>query len=168
MNKISQWDTHTLVLMALLTALLETAKMAMASIPNVEPVTLLLIVYTLYFGWKTLGIVAGYIILETLVWGFNLWVFMYMYIWPFLVFLVMKLKKWDSRMTFTILAAFFGLFFGAMCALVYYPIGGLNMMVTWWIAGIPYDILHGIGNFWMVFLLYKPVCRVMNHFLVKI
>ena len=58
MNKANNWNTHTLVLMALLTAILETSKMAMAAIPNVEPVTLLLIVYTLYFGWKTLWIVA--------------------------------------------------------------------------------------------------------------
>ena len=78
MNKANNWNTHTLVLMALLTAILETSKMAMAAIPNVEPVTLLLIVYTLYFGGKTLWIVAVYILIETMIWGFNVWVFMYL------------------------------------------------------------------------------------------
>ena len=52
MKKATNWDTHTLVLMALLTAILETSKMAMAAIPNVESVTLLLIVYTLYFDGR--------------------------------------------------------------------------------------------------------------------
>ena len=167
MNKANNWNTHTLVLMALLTAILETSKIAMAAIPNVEPVTLLLIVYTLYFGWKTLWIVAVYILLETMIWGFNVWVFMYLYIWPFLVFLVMKVKRWDSTITFSILAAAFGLFFGALCAIVYLFIGGPNLMISWWISGIPFDILHGISNFWMVFLLYRPVCKVMDHFLTK-
>ena len=79
----------------------------------------------------------------------------------------MKVKRWDSTITFSILAAAFGLFFGALCAIVYLFIGGPNLMISWWISGIPFDILHGISNFWMVFLLYRPVCKVMDHFLTK-
>ena len=45
--------THELVLAAMLSALLIAAKQAMSFIPNFEPVTLLLILYTLHFPRMT-------------------------------------------------------------------------------------------------------------------
>ena len=45
--------TRELVLAALLAALLIAAKQAMSFIPNFEPVTLLLILYTLHFPRMT-------------------------------------------------------------------------------------------------------------------
>ncbi|MBP3852427.1 MAG: hypothetical protein J6D36_07775 [Erysipelotrichaceae bacterium] len=40
-------------------------------------------------------------------------------------------------------------------------------MFTWWIAGIPYDIAHGIANFLIMILLYKPVYHVMEKVFTK-
>ena len=37
------------------------------------------------------------------------------------------------------------------------------MMFTWWIAGIPYDILHGISNFAACLVLYKPLMYACGH-----
>ena len=37
------------------------------------------------------------------------------------------------------------------------------MMFNWWIAGIPFDLIHGASNFLIMLLLYKPVRRVMDN-----
>ena len=141
--------------------------MALNPIPNVELITLLVIVYTVIFGWKTYYIILAFIFLETLNFGIHLWVIMYMYVWLILMIGTMWLKKYDSVIYYAVLAGFFGLFFGFLCALVYLPIGGWNMMFTWWAAGIWYDILHCISNFTTVLLLYRPLEKIMGRMLKR-
>ena len=35
--------------------------------------------------------------------------------------------------------------------------GGIAAGVAWWVTGIPFDLLHGAGNFVVALLLYKPL-----------
>lgn len=165
--KSTKFNIREIVLFAFLTAVMEAAKMALNPIPNVELVTLLVIVYTVFFGWKTYYIVLAFILLETLNFGIHLWVIMYMYVWLILIAGTMWLKRFDSVIYYATFAGFFGLCFGFLCALVYLPIGGWNMMITWWIAGLWYDILHCISNFVTVLLLYKPLVHIMDKMLKR-
>jgi energy-coupling factor transport system substrate-specific component len=41
------------------------------------------------------------------------------------------------------------------------------MMCSWWIAGIPFDLIHGAANFVIMLLLYKPTRRVMDRIIEK-
>jgi energy-coupling factor transport system substrate-specific component len=67
----------------------------------------------------------------------------------------------------------FGLLFGLFGAIPYVVIGtidggmesGLVAGFTWWIAGIPWDIVHGVGNFVVMLLLYHPIQRVIHNVL---
>lgn len=70
-----------LALIAIMAATLEGGKLALASIPNVEIVTLLCAVYGYVFGLS--GVAATYIFvgLETLIWGVNTWVVTYLIHW---------------------------------------------------------------------------------------
>ena len=73
---------------------------------------------------------------------------------------------------YSILSAAYGFLFGFFCAIPYVVIGtvdggfmnGLYSGFTWWVAGIPWDIIHGIGNFILMFVLYKPIRNIMNKF----
>ena len=58
-----------LVLLALLGALLLVTKLALAWLPNIEPVSLLVLVYTAVLGWKALAPVYVYVMMEILIWG---------------------------------------------------------------------------------------------------
>jgi energy-coupling factor transport system substrate-specific component len=63
-------------------------------------------------------------------------------------------------------SAVFGLSFGALCAIPYLFTGtdlqsGLSIAFGWWVAGIPWDIAHCVGNFVLMLLLYKPLSNVM-------
>ena len=53
-------------------AIIEVAKNALAFIPNVELVSLLIILYTLYFGRKILLVIPTFILLEGCIYGFGL------------------------------------------------------------------------------------------------
>ena len=100
--------------------------------------------------------------IECLIWGLGLWVIMYLYIWPLLSIVVQIFRKQKSVWFWSILAGIYGLLFGALCSIPYFFIGGIRTAVTWWIAGIPYDILHGISNFIICFILYYPLTKVLK------
>lgn len=97
--------------------------------------------------------------------GFGTWWIMYLYAWPLLVFLTWIFRKQKNVLFWAVLSGLYGLFFGAMCAIPYVVIGsfdggirsGLYAGFTWWVAGIPFDLLHCAGNFVLMLALYHPV-----------
>ncbi len=149
-------------------ALLEASKLALDMLPNVEVVTLLFIVYTIFYGRKTILIAVGFTVIECFLKGFNVWSIMYLYIWPLLIILVSVANRHKVGYVFyCILSGFFGLFFGLFCSIPYLFIGGWTMAVTWWISGIPYDVIHCVSNFVLCLLLFKPLYAVMRKVTVE-
>lgn len=155
----------------LMVAMLEAAKLALGSLPNIELVTFLIIVFTLYFGKRTLFAVPAFILIEVMIFGFNpLWVIAYCYVWPLLCLVTLLFKnRPKSAFAPALLSGFFGLFFGFLCSFPYLfittgtnPDASLASAIAWWIAGIPFDIIHGTSNFIIMLVLYTPVCRVMD------
>lgn len=123
-------------------------KLCMATLPNIEPVTLTLTLYTLLFGWQSVFIVMVYIFLEIAFYGFSLWSIGYLYIWLVLV-VVTKLIMNISDCNVKLIALWNGLFgfmFGALYIPLYIITSDLGNVITWWVAGIPYDLIHGISN----------------------
>ncbi len=153
--------TRELVLAAMLSALLIASKQAMSFIPNFEPVTLLLILYTLHFPRMTPLIIYVFVAVQVLLYGFNVWVYMYLYIWIILYAVVRLLARWSSYPLWIIVAAVYGMLFGLLCSPVYLFIGGWSMAVSWFISGIPYDIMHGVGNAIMVAVLFLPLDKLL-------
>lgn len=151
-----------LALIGMLVATLEAGKLVLASMPNIEIVSLLIILYTLQFGKKTIAGVAVFVLLECAVWGIGLWTIMYLYLWPLLSVVTYCLRGIDSRWFWSIFSAVFGVMYGALCALVYLFFGGPQTAFAWWIAGIPWDILHGAANFVLMLVLYTPLRSVFR------
>ena len=50
-----------------------------------------------------------------------------------------------------------------MCSIPYLLIGGIHTAVAWWVSGIPFDMIHGVSNFVLMLVLYKPLRRVLEH-----
>ena len=166
-NRISVGDIAEIGVMS---ALIEVSKLFMQGIPNVELTSFWLIMFTLYFGKKVFYVIPVFVLLEGLIYGFGLWWIMYLYMWPSLALLARILKKIDSVMAYSILSSAYGFLFGFFCAIPYLFIGmadggvknGIYTAFTWWVAGIPYDMIHGVANFVLMFILYKPIRTIMN------
>lgn len=160
-RKKSVFTVKDIATIGMMAAMLEAVKIVLSSIPNVELVTLLIILFTLYLGRKTLIAVWAFVGIECIVWGFGLWTLMYAYIWPLLVLLTLLLSKQHSRWPYVILATGFGLGFGALCTIPYLFILGPAGALAWWISGIPYDIIHGVSNGILCTLLFPPLYKVL-------
>lgn len=146
----------------LLVALLFAAQVGLAFLPNVELVSLLVMAYARQLGRRVFSILMVFILLEGLLYGFGIWWVSYLYVWPILAGLSILLRMVGaSSFAYGVLSCFFGFSFGFLCALPYLA-GGPAAAFSWWIAGIPFDVVHGISNLVLALALFRPVCRVLQ------
>lgn len=154
-------SARDITIMALMVAIIEVSKVALAQIPNVELTSFWIIMFTLYFGKRIFYVIPAFILLEGMMYGFNLWWIMYLYAWPLLAVVVLLLRKINTAWDWSFVSGLFGLSFGFLCAIPYVFTSGFAGAVTWWIGGIPWDLVHGIANFIIMLVLYKPMKIVM-------
>ena len=87
-----------LVLSGLMGALLVVSKQAMSGLPNIEPVTLLIILFALELPRETPGAITVFLVLQGVLYGFGLWWAMYLYVWYLLAFLARLLRRMDHAL----------------------------------------------------------------------
>ena len=93
-----------MVTMGFLSAILLIGQVGMAALPNIEPVTMLIIVYTLIYRKQVFYIIYTFVILEGLIYGFGIWWFSYLYIWTILAVIVLLMKKNQSVLMWVVVA----------------------------------------------------------------
>lgn len=155
-------NVRELVLFGVLGALTFAMKLAIAGLPNIEPVTLCLLVYGAVFGYKALYPTYIYVIMEILYFGLGTWNFCYFYIWAIPAVLGFTLRSMKGSLGWALAAGVFGLLFGALCGIVDAFIGGVGYAVTKWASGIPFDIAHCLGNFGIVLVMFRPLRELID------
>ena len=150
-------NIRELVLLSLLAALLLVAQVALAFLPNIEVVSILIILYTLFFKKKTLYVIYLFALLEGLIYGFGTWWIMYLYVWTILWGIAMFLQKERSPIIWAFISGFFGLAYGTLCSVPYFFIGGVKTGLAWIASGLMFDVTHGIGNFVVALVLFQPL-----------
>lgn len=148
--------------MGILSALLIIGQVALGFLPNIEVVTLLIICYTLVFGRKVFFLIYIFVLVEGLIYGFGLWWINYLYVWSIQAVITLLFRKQKSVLFWSILSGFYGITFGAMCALPYFVIGGPQAAFAYWISGLAYDIPHCIGNVVLCLVLFKPALSILK------
>ena len=151
-----------MVLFALLGSMTFAAKYVMSFLPNIEPVSLMVMLFAVVFGWKWVYPVYLYVVLEILFYGINLWNINYLYIWAVLAVAAWFLRDMKHPLGWALLSGTFGLLFGALCGIVDIFIGGFGYAVAKWVSGIPFDLMHGGGNFVIALVLFAPMRNLLE------
>ena len=144
-------QTRQIVLAGLMGALLMVLKEALAPVPGVEPVSLLVILYALCLPAAAPWAIAVFVVLEFILYGFGLWSWMYLYIWFILYGIALLLHRMDSALGWALVSGAYGLAFGALCTPVYFITQG---RAARWRGGLPVSPLI-LGTAWATFL---PCC----------
>ncbi len=158
MKKTSVFD---IALVGIMVAVIEVCKVAMMELPNIELTSFWLLMFSKHFGNKVYFVVPVFILIEGAIFGFGDWWVMYLYAWPLLVLVAKFFRKSDSTLTWALISGFFGLSFGFLCAISKIFFMGSAAAFGWWVAGIPWDFVHGGANFALMMLLYRPVSKAM-------
>ena len=151
-----------MVLFGVLGALTFAAKYVMSFLPNIEPVSLCVMLFAVVFGKKWAYPVYLYVAMEILFYGISLWNINYLYIWTVLAVAAYLLRQMRHPLGWALVSGTFGLLFGALCGIVDVFIGGFGYAVTKWVSGIPFDILHCAGNFVIALMLFVPLRNLLE------
>lgn len=152
-----------LVLFGVLGALTFAMKLAMSGLPNIEPVTLCLLVYGAVFGYKALYPCYVYVTMEILYFGLGTWNFCYLYIWAIPVIAGFCLRSMRHSLSWALVSGVYGLLFGVLCGIVDVFIGGIGYAVAKWASGIPFDIAHCLGNFGIALVMFNPLRDLLDN-----
>ena len=151
-----------IALFGMLGALTFGAKVAMSGLPNIEPVSLMVMLFAVVFGWKCVFPIYLYVLLELILFPVNLWSINYLYIWMLLAMGAMAMKRLKNPFWWALLSGFFGISFGFLCTPVYMILFGWQYALRWWALGFGFDIPHAIGNFVIALLLFYPLRQLLE------
>ena len=146
-----------IALFGMLAALTFGLKVAMSALPNIEPVSLCVMLFAVVFGIKCLYPIYLYVIMEILVYGLGTWNMNYLYAWAVLALAAYFLRSMKHPLGWALVSGVFGLSFGLLCAPVDFLIGDIGFVVSKWVSGIPFDRAHCAGNFVITLVLFKPL-----------
>lgn len=136
-------------------------------LPNIELVSLFIIVYTLVLEKKVFYIIYVFVLVEGTVFGFDIWWFSYLYIWSILAVAVLVFRRIEKPFFWAIVSGVYGLLFGALTAIPTLFIGGVGLAVSYWVNGIIFDLLHCCGNVIAALLLFKPLYKIMRRLYLR-
>ena len=151
----------------MLGALMYISKVIMELIPNVHLLGVFTIAFTVVYRKKALYSIYTYVLLNGIFGGFSLWWIPYLYLWTILwgvtMLLPKKMPKKIRPIVYMLVNACHGILFGTLYAPAQAILFGLSFdaMVAWIIAGLPWDLVHGISNFFCGILIV-PIIKVLS------
>ena len=166
-NKKSGISIYELCLYPMLGALMFCSKIIMEFLPNIHPLGLLTMVYTIVFRRRALIPIYIYVFLNGLYAGFNMWWIPYLYIWTILwgitILLPKKMKGGVAFAVYAAVCAVHGFAFGALYAPAQAIMYGFSpeQTIAWIVAGLPFDLIHGVSNLFAG-MLVLPLAELMK------
>ena len=151
----------------MLGAVMYASKLIMQLLPNIHLLGVFIVAFTVVYRKKALYPIYVYVVLDGIFSGFATWWIPYLYIWTVLWGTVMLLpEKIPNKLrpvVYMIVCAAHGLLFGILYAPAQAILYGLNFkgMISWIIAGFPFDCIHGISNFFCGILII-PIVKVLR------
>lgn len=145
--------TRELTIFAMLGGTMYASKMIMEFAPNIHLLGVFTIAFTVVYRKKALYPIYIYVLLLGLFSGFATWWIPHLYLWTVLWAVVMllpkKMPKKIQPVVYMIVCAMHGFLYGTLYAPAQALLYGLNFkgMIAWIIAGLPWDGIHGVSNF---------------------
>ena len=151
----------------MLGALMYASKVIMEILPNVHLLGVFVVAFTVVYRKKALYPIYTYVLLNGMFCGFATWWVPYIYIWTILWGIVMLLPKNMPKkvrpVVYMVVCALHGFLFGTLYAPAQALLYGLSFdaMVAWIIAGLPWDFVNGVSNFFCGCLIV-PIVSILR------
>lgn len=141
-----------IVLFGLLGALMYAAKIALEFLPNIHLVGVFIVALTVVYRKKALYPLYTFVLITGLMNGFALWWLPYLYIWmPLFGAVLLIPNNLPNRFrppVYMLINAAHGFLYGTLYAPAQALLFGMDFdgTIAWILAGLPWDMIHGIGN----------------------
>ena len=145
---------HEITVFAMLSAVMFVSKVLMEGIPNVHLLGTFVVAFTLTYRAKALFPIYGYGFANGIWEGFSPFgwlpeLYLWFILWGVIMLLPKKMPTFIAPVIYMLISGLHGLLFGVFYAPVYALFSGIGWDRVWlWVAaGLPFDLIHGIGNF---------------------
>jgi len=135
------------------------SKIIMEVLPNIHLLGTLICAITVVYRVKALYPIYIFVFITGLYGGFSPWWIPYLYVWTVLWGAVMLLPKQMPKkiapFVYMAVCSLHGFLFGVIYAPAQALLFGLDFkgMLAWIAAGLPFDMIHGISNFFVGILI---------------
>ena len=153
---------------SMLSAIMLISKLLLEAIPNFHLLAVFTIAMTVVYRQKALYPIYLYVFLQGLVGGFGLWwipnLYLWFVLWGVTMLLPRNMKKLTATIVYTVVCALHGLLYGTLYAPSQALLFGLDFkgMITWIIAGLPFDLIHAAHNLILGAVLIMPIVMVLS------
>lgn len=143
------------------------SKVIMDLAPNIHLIGVFIIATTVVYRKKALYPLYVFVFMTGLLNGFSTWWVPYIYIWTVLWAVVMllpkKLPKKAEPLIYMIVCALHGFGYGILYAPAQALMFGLSFdgMIAWIMSGLPFDLIHGVSNFFCG-MLVMPIVSTLR------
>ena len=155
-----------MAIFGMLGALMYASKMLMEVAPNIHLLGVFTIALTVVYRKKALYPIYIFILITGIFNGFATWWIPYLYLWAVLwgvtMLLPKKMPKKIRPIIYMLVNAGHGFLYGALYAPSQAIMFGLSFdgMIAWIISGLPFDMIHGVSNFFCGILIV-PIVSVL-------
>lgn len=153
------------VIFGMLSAVMYASKIIMEIAPNIHLLGVFTMAFTLVYRKKALYPIYAYVLTQGMLSGFAAWWIPYLYVWTVLWGVTMLLPKHMPKrvapLVYMAVNACYGFLFGVLYAPAQAIVFGLSFKRTlaWIAAGFPFDVVHGVSNFF---------CGVLIMYIVRL
>ena len=155
-----------MAIFGMLGALMYASKMLMEVAPNIHLLGVFTIALTVVYRKKALYPIYIFILITGIFNGFATWWIPYLYLWAVLwgvtMLLPKKMPKKIRSIIYMLVNAGHGFLYGTLYAPAQAILFGLSFdgMIAWIISGLPFDMIHGVSNFFCGILIV-PVVSIL-------
>lgn len=142
--------------LALLIALCVVGRMAFQWLPNVQPITVVLMLITIHSSWLDGCLVAtGSILVSNIFLGMGPWTIAQILSYMFVISFVAsgkyfiekgKFKKKGRMLAYTLISFLAGILYGFVISVITAFMLGIAHFWVYYLQGISFDVLHALGN----------------------
>ena len=157
-------SVREMAVFSMLGAVMYLSKLLMDWAPNIHLLGMFVVAFTVVYRKKALYPIYLFVFLTGALNGFGTWWVPYLYIWTVLWGLVKKLPSMVKNVLYILVCSAHGFLFGVLYAPAQALLFGLsfNGMIAWIIAGLPFDMIHGVSNLICGFLI-MPIVYILQY-----
>lgn len=157
-----------MAIFAMFGVMMYASKEIMAALPNIHLIGMFTMLLTVVYRARVLYPIYVFVFILGLVYGFPFsWWPAYLYVWTVLWGVTMLLPRnmpdKVAAVVYPLICALHGLSFGTLCA-PWQAIAfgyGWNAIWVWILAGLPFDVMHAVGNL-VAGLLVLPFSKLLR------
>lgn len=170
-GRMTRLVTIYIVRIALMSAMLTAVKFALSFVPNVEAVTLLIMVYASAFGIAyALPSALIFCAVEVAIYGVGSWALLYFVYWPLLALISSALLRRRRPLTAIAIAVIASCLFGVLsaCCDTLFCVANLtgSQLAEYWVAyylrGVYFNVVHIVSNAIVIAVAFAPLLTVLK------